>query len=87
MVQSRVYMKKMQEQMDNIHQPQAPQERQKLLPEHWATMQDNMQLMHDIFGPYGGIVCCMRGPKIEPGKVKVWPHMGDQSFKLTAAAY
>jgi hypothetical protein len=83
MAQSREYMNKMQEQMDNIRQTQDPQERKKRLQEHWDTMQKNMQLMHEIWGPYGGIVCCMQGPTIGPGKVKGWSHMGDQYFKLT----
>jgi len=39
-------MKKMQEQMDKIRQTQDPQVRQKLLNEHWTTMQGNMQMMH-----------------------------------------
>ncbi|WP_415231126.1 hypothetical protein [Psychromonas sp.] len=84
MVRSQEYMNKMQEQMATIRQTQDPQERQKLLQEHWETMQNNMQLMEEIWGPYGGIVCCMQGPTIGPGKVKGWQHMGDQYFKLTA---
>lgn len=44
-------MKKMQEQMDNIRQTQDPQARQKLLQEHWATMQNGMGMMHGMWGP------------------------------------
>jgi len=83
MAQSQEYMRKMEEQMNNIRQTKDPQERQKLLQEHWTTMQENMQLMHNIWRPYGGIGCCMAGPTIGPGKVKGWSHMGDQYFKLT----
>jgi hypothetical protein len=39
MAQAQENMKKMQEQMDKIRQTQDPQERQKLLQDHWATMQ------------------------------------------------
>lgn len=78
MAQSQEYMNKMQEQMDKLRQTQDPQERQKLLQQHWTTMQENMQLMHDIWGPYG-----MQGPTIGPGKVRGWKHMGEQYFKLT----
>jgi len=35
----------MQEQMETIRQKQDPQERQKLLQDHWAAMQSNMQMM------------------------------------------
>ena len=83
MAQSQEYMKKMQEQMDNIRQTQDPQTRQKLLQEHWATMQNNMQLMHDMWGPDGGIGCCMRGSKRGPGMMRGWRHMGGHYSKLT----
>lgn len=43
MAQAQENMKKMQEQMDQIRQTQDPQERQKLLQDHWTTMQGNMQ--------------------------------------------
>jgi Skp family chaperone for outer membrane proteins len=38
-------IKRMQEQMETIRQKQDPQERQKLLQDHWAAMQSNMQMM------------------------------------------
>lgn len=82
MAQSQEYMNKMEEQMENIRQTQNPQERQKLLQEHWDTMQKNMQLMHNMWEPNGGIGCCMKGPTIGPGKVSGWPQMGGQYFKL-----
>lgn len=54
-------MKKMQEQMDKIRQTQDPQERQKLLQDHWATMQGGMQMMHGM-GSTGMMGCCTGGP-------------------------
>lgn len=42
--------KLMQEQMDRIRQTQDPQQRQKLLEEHWATMQSAMSVMHGMWG-------------------------------------
>jgi len=53
MAQAQENMKKMQEQMDKIRQTQDPQERQKLLQDHWATMQGNMQMMHGMWGSGG----------------------------------
>lgn len=83
MAQAQEYMKKMQEQMDNIRQTQDPQERQKLLQEHWVTMQNNMQLMHNMWGPDGGIGCCMQGSPRGPGMMRGWRHMGGQYSRLT----
>ena len=83
MAQAQEYMNKMQEQMDNIRQSQDPQARQKLLQEHWATMQKNMQLMHDMWGPDGGIGCCMRGPQRGPGMMRGWRHMGRHYSEFT----
>ena len=42
-------MKRMQEQMDKLRQTQDPQERQKLLQEHYATMQSAMTAMHGMW--------------------------------------
>jgi glyceraldehyde-3-phosphate dehydrogenase/erythrose-4-phosphate dehydrogenase len=44
-------MKIMQTQMDQIRSTQDPQERQKLLQQHWATMQSAMSTMHGMWGP------------------------------------
>ena len=38
-------MEQMQSQMDKIRQTQNPQERQNLLQQHWATMQNSMGMM------------------------------------------
>ena len=66
MAQAQENMKKMQEQMDKINQTQDPEARQKLLQEHWATMQNNMQLMHGMWGP-GMMGCCAGGPMMGMG--------------------
>lgn len=44
-------IKKMQEQMDKLRQTQDPQARQKLLQDHWATMQAGMTMMGGMMGP------------------------------------
>ena len=87
MAQVQENMKKMQEQMDKIHQTQDPQARQKLLQDHWTTMQNNMQLMHGMWGSGGGRGCCMGGPGMGPGMMRGpmmgWGHMGGYYSKLT----
>ena len=88
MAQAQGNMKKMQEQMDKINQTQDPEARQKLLQEHWATMQNNMQLMHGMWGPGGGMGCCMggpgmMGPGMTMGPMMGWGHMGGYYSKFT----
>ena len=83
MAQAQENLKKMQEQMDKIRQAQDPETRQKLLQEHWATMQDNMHLMQGMWGPGGGMGCCMAGPGGRPGMMMGWGHAGDHYSKLT----
>ena len=88
MAQAQENMKKMQEQMDKINQTQDPQARQELLQDHWTTMQNNMQLMHGMWGPGGGMGCCMGGPGMGSGMMRGgpmmgWGHMGDYYSKLT----
>jgi hypothetical protein len=41
----------MQAQMEKIQQTQDPQQRQKLLQEHWKTMQHGMSMMNGMWGP------------------------------------
>ena len=84
-------MQRMQEQMDKIRQTQDPQERQKLLQEHWETMRNNMAQMHEMWGP--GMGCCaggpmmgggMRGGHMMGGPMMGGPMMGWQDYsKLT----
>lgn len=85
-------MKEMQEQMDKVRQTQDPQARQKLLQDHWTTMQDNMQRMHGMWGSGGmggpGGQGGMGGPGMGPGKMMGgpmmgWGHMSDYYSKLT----
>ena len=70
-------MKLMQEQMLRIRQTQDPEERQKLLQEHWATMQSSMTAMHGMWGP--GMMGCCGGPGHGmmggPGMMKGGPGM------------
>lgn len=68
---------KMQQQMDKIRQTQDPQERQRLLQEHWTTMQSAMGLMHGMGGP--GM---MGGPNMGQGMMG-WGRMSDYYGKLT----
>lgn len=51
MAQMQQTMQRMQEQMEMIRQTQDPQERQKLLQEHWETMRNGMGTMHGMWGP------------------------------------
>ncbi len=50
----------MQAQMDKIRQAKDPRERQRLLQQHWTTMQNTMSLMHGgwsgMMGPGGGMM-------------------------------
>lgn len=80
-------IKTMQEQMEKIRQTQDPQERQKLLQEHWATMQGGMGMMQGMWGP-GMMGCCGGGPAYGgwhmggPGMMG-WRGMGGYYSKLT----
>lgn len=79
-------MKKMQEQMDKIRQTQDPQERRRLLQEHWTTMQGAMGMMHDMWDP-GMMGCCSGGPMMgghmKGGPMMGWRGMGGYYSKLT----
>ncbi|MFX1767884.1 hypothetical protein PWP93_36005 [Paraburkholderia sp. A1RI-2L] len=76
--------KTMQAQMDQIRKTQDPQERQKLLQQHWATMQSAMGTMHGMWGygmmGYGGMGPGMMGG---PGMRGGWGHMGGYYSQLT----
>ncbi|SEJ83648.1 hypothetical protein [Paraburkholderia diazotrophica] len=78
LVQTQEQMKIMQAQMDQIRKTKDPQERQKLLRQHWATMQSAMNAMHGMWGPgmmgYGGM---------GPGMMGGWGHMGGYYSQLT----
>ena len=74
-------IKKMPDQMDKIRQTQDPQERQKLLQEHWATMPNGMGMMQGMWGP-DMMGCCAGGPMMG-GRMMGWHGMRDYYSKLT----
>ena len=57
---------KMQQQMDKLQHTSDPQERQRLLQQHWETMQNAMATMHGMSGA-GTIGCCAGGPATSSG--------------------
>ena len=71
-------MKTMQAQMSQIRQTQDPKERQKLLQQHWATMQSAMTTMHGMWGP-GMMGHGMMGQGMMGGG---WGHMGGYYSRL-----
>ena len=68
MAQMHENMKTMQEQLSKIQQTQDPQERQRLLQEHWTTMHASMGMMGGMWGP-GMMGCCggVMHPTSSPG--------------------
>lgn len=74
-------MKQMQAQMDKIRQTQDPQERQKLLREHWTTMQNAQGMMYDMRGP-GMMGCCM-GSNMMGGHMMNGPMMWGDYQRLS----
>ena len=75
MAQLQETMKQMQAQMDKVRQTQDPQERQRLLQEHWNSMQAGMATMHGMWGP-AGAGCCAGGTGMGPGMMMSGPMMG-----------
>lgn len=80
-------MKVMQVQMDQIRQTRDPQERQKLLQQHWATMQSAMTTMHGMWGP-GMMGYGMMGPGMMGGTGRGccaggWGNTGGYYSRLT----
>lgn len=67
-------MKLMHEQMAKIRETQNPDERQKLLDEHWKLMQDSMGMMHGMWGT-GGMGCCMGNKGMMHGGMMGGDHM------------
>lgn len=51
----REHMNTMLEQMDRIHRTTNPEERQRLLEEHWKTMDEQMAGMREMEGMMGGM--------------------------------
>lgn len=56
-------LRKMQEQMDALRKTQDPEARQRLLQEHWDTMQATMGMMHAMRG-MDGRGCCVGGSRM-----------------------
>ncbi|WP_371365344.1 hypothetical protein ACA097_19475 [Pseudomonas sp. QL9] len=79
----------MQEQMQKFQGTQDPKERQKLLDEHWVSMQSAMASMHSLWGPgmmgYGGMgPGMMGGGMMGPGMMGGgWGHMRGYYSNLT----
>lgn len=84
MAQMQENMKKMQELMDKIAQTQDPEERHKLLREHWELMQGGMGMMHHMWG--AGLMGCCGGPMMSGrmgGPMMGWTQMHGYYSKLT----
>ena len=74
------HMKQMQAQMDKIARTQDPQERQRLLQEHWNSMHAAMGVMHGMWVPAGGNAT---GPGMMRGPMMGWGHMRGYYSGLT----
>jgi hypothetical protein len=74
MNQAQETFQKMQEQMAKIQQTQDPKQRQKLLQEHWNTMQSGMGMMNNMWGP-GMMGCCGGGGMMGGGMGMMGGHM------------
>ena len=83
--QMREYMQQMQTQMDKIQQTQDPEERRRLLQEHWASMQSAMETMHAMWGPAGAGCCGLgMGPgRMMDGPMMSWGQMRGYYSQLT----
>ena len=69
-------MQLMHDQMAKISQTQDPQERQKLMQEHWNTMRGSMDMMQGMWNS-GGMGCCMMGGGMNGGHMMGGNMMGD----------
>jgi hypothetical protein len=63
-------MTQMNQQMAQLQQTQDPEERQRLLQQHWTTMQDAMTTMHGMWGA-GAAGCCAGGGRMM-GPMMMW---------------
>lgn len=68
-------MQLMHDQMAKISQTQDPQERQKLMQEHWNTMRGSMDMMQGMWNS-GGMGCCMMGGGMNGGHMMGGNMMG-----------
>ncbi|RTL26323.1 MAG: hypothetical protein EKK47_21285 [Burkholderiales bacterium] len=85
MSQIQAHMQLMQTQMDKIRQTQDPQERQRLLQDHWNSMQAAMSAMDNMWGPDGcfGGASMMGGGHMMGGNMMSWDHMRGYYSGLT----
>ncbi|MDX2460640.1 MAG: hypothetical protein QNM00_11195 [Gammaproteobacteria bacterium] len=74
-------MNTMHKQMDRIHQTKDPKERQRLLEEHWKTMDEQMAGMRDMEGMMGGMMGGMHGQRGDRGHGSM--HMMDPDQRDT----
>ncbi len=85
LAEAQVHMQRMQEQMDRLRKTQDPLERQKLLQDHYQSMQNAMGAMHGMWGPgmMGG-QGMMHGPGMMGGPgMKGWGGMHGHCSRLT----
>lgn len=75
----------MQQQMDQIRQTKDPQERQRLLQEHWTTMRSAMSTMHDMWDGQTG--CCAAGGHMMGGGMMWRDYSGLTSEQLKQRQY
>ncbi|MBI3383423.1 MAG: hypothetical protein HY019_15570 [Aquabacterium sp.] len=93
MSQIQTHMQQMQAQMDKIRQTQDPQERQRLLQDHWNSMQAAMSTMDGMWGPNGcfggagmmggGMGMMGGGHMMMGGNMMGWDHMRGYYSGLT----
>ena len=79
-------VEQMQAQMDKIHKTQDPQERQRLLQDHWNSMQAAMSTMDGMWGPngcFGGAGMMGGGHMMMGGNMMGWDHMRGYYSGLT----
>jgi len=69
-------MKQMHDEMAKISQTQDPQERQRLLQQHWASMQGAMSTMHSAWGGMMGPGCCGAAAQPQSGHMMNGQMMG-----------
>jgi len=84
MSQMQDLMKQMQEQMRNIDAAKSGAERQKLLTQHWNSMQQGMQMMHNMWGSgmMGPMMPGMTPDQIAQHQQMMQQYMGMQQMMM-----
>lgn len=67
LTEAQAQFKRMQEQMERLRQTQDPQERQRLMQEHWTSMQAAMATMHGMWGGDMSGCCAAGAGTMRPG--------------------